>query len=168
MPANAPLPGVKLTPVGGAPAIDSVGAGVPVAVTLKVPADNTVKVVALTLLNCGGTGTPVGVTLTMPEGMLVSIAALVACTEHMYVVALVRPLTVIGEAAPLPITPPGLHVTRKFVSATPPVLPDAVKAIVAVVSPGVPVPMVGGAGAVGLMVMLCVTCIAGLKLALPA
>ena len=136
--------------------------------TLKVPADNTVKVVAFTLLNCGGTGTPVGVTATVADDVLVSAAALVAVTEQVYAVPFMRLPTVIGEAVPLPTAPPGLQVTRKLASGLPPVFGEGVNAMVAVVSPGVAAPIVGGAGAAGLMAMLCVTCAAGLKLALPA
>ena len=36
---------------------------------------------------------------------------MVAVTEQVWVVPLVRPVTVIGEAAPLAVIPLGLHVT---------------------------------------------------------
>ena len=49
----------------------------------------------------------------------------------------------------------------------PPLLAGAVKAMLAWVSPGVAAPMIGAPGTVGLIVTFCVTCIAGLKLALP-
>ena len=57
-------------------------------------------------MNAGATP---GVTLTVPEAAPVP-AALVAVTEHVYVVPFVRLVTVIGEAAALPVNAPGLHV----------------------------------------------------------
>ena len=56
------MPAVKVTPLGKVPDCINAGAGVPVAVTVKVPALNTVKVVALALVTSGGTGVAVGVT----------------------------------------------------------------------------------------------------------
>ena len=52
--------------------------------------------------------------------------------------------------------------------AAPPVLAGGVKAIDAWVLPGVAMPMVGAPGAVAAIATFCVTCTAGLKLALPA
>jgi hypothetical protein len=49
-PANIPVATVKLTPAGSGPASLSVAAGVPVAVTVKVPAVPTRKVVLLALV----------------------------------------------------------------------------------------------------------------------
>lgn len=51
----------------------------------------------------------VGVTLTVPDAAPVP-AAFVAVTEHEYGVPLVRLLTVIGLAEPVPV-PNGVHVT---------------------------------------------------------
>src|SRR5258708_11285466 len=47
VPASTPVAGVHLQPVGNAAGADSVGAGVPVAVTVKVPALPTLNGVAL-------------------------------------------------------------------------------------------------------------------------
>ena len=76
------MPGVKVTPVGSDPMSDSVGVGVPVAVTVKLPADNTVNVVAFKLVILGATGVAAGVTITVPEATPVSMAALLALTEQ--------------------------------------------------------------------------------------
>ena len=105
--------------------------------------------------------------MTVADGALVSMALLVAVTEQVYVVPFVRPMTVTGEPPPEPAKPPGLHVARKFVIELPPLLTEGVKAIDAVVSPGVALPMTGAPGAEGLMVILAVICGAGLKFALP-
>ena len=45
VPLSTPVAAVKVIPEGNAPDSDSVGVGVPVAVTLNVPATPTVKVV---------------------------------------------------------------------------------------------------------------------------
>jgi hypothetical protein len=79
------VPGpLKVTPEGSEPVIESVGAGTPVAVMLKVPATPNVKVVLFALVIRGGTGVGCGVTLTVPEAALVSEygAACVAVTEQ--------------------------------------------------------------------------------------
>jgi hypothetical protein len=49
-----------------------------------------------------------GVTVTVPDDALVPMA-LVAFTEHVYVVPLVRPVTVIGLAVLLPVFGPGVQ-----------------------------------------------------------
>ena len=48
--------------------------------------------------------------LLVPEEILVPIA-FVAVTVNVYVVPLVKPVTVIGDAPPVPVNPPGLEVT---------------------------------------------------------
>ena len=61
---------------------------------------------------------------------------------------MVRPGTVIGEAAPAPVKPLGEDVTVKPVIALPPLLAGAVKATVALALPAVAAPIVGAPGAV--------------------
>jgi hypothetical protein len=109
VPARTPVAGVNVTPDGSAPEIDSVGVGVPVAVTVNVPATPFVNVVVFALVMVGGTGVGVGVTGTVPDAAP-GPTELVALTEQVYGVSLVRPVTTIGDVAPLPVTPPGLHV----------------------------------------------------------
>ena len=48
------MPGVNVAPVGSAPDSDTVGAGNPVAVTVKLPGVPTVKVVVVALVIAGG------------------------------------------------------------------------------------------------------------------
>ena len=86
MPASAPVPAVKVTPIGNVPVTERVGAGVPVAVTVKVLADKTLNVVALALVICGATAAALGVTMTVPDAPLVPVplvpGPLVAVTEQ--------------------------------------------------------------------------------------
>ena len=77
-----PAPGVNVTPAGSAPTRVRLGAGVPVAVTAKLPAERALKRIEFALVNTGGTGVAVGVTPTVADGPLVSVAALVAVTEQ--------------------------------------------------------------------------------------
>ena len=58
----------------------------------------------------GAPGTVYGVTVTVPDAAL-GPAALVATTEQVYAVPLVNPVTVSGEAGPVAVKPPALHVT---------------------------------------------------------
>jgi len=58
----------------------------------------------------GASGTVAGVTATVAEATL-GPAALVATTEQVYAVPLVNPVTVSGEARPVAVKPPALHVT---------------------------------------------------------
>lgn len=99
-----------------------------------------------------------GVTFTFAEDAPAP-TALSACTEHEYGTPFVSPPTVTGDAAPVPTTPPGLHVTRYPVMFDPPSLPGAVNAIDALPFPGVAVPIVGAPGTVAAgttsSVMLC-------------
>ena len=53
VPASAPVAGVKVTPGGRVPDWVKVGAGVPEAVTVKLPDVPTVKVVAVALVKVG-------------------------------------------------------------------------------------------------------------------
>ena len=59
----------------------------------------------------GASGTVLGVTLTLADGALVPMA-LVAVTEHANVVPLISPVTISGEAAPVALKPPALHVAE--------------------------------------------------------
>jgi hypothetical protein len=59
----------------------------------------------------GAPGTAAGVTeLLVPDEELVP-TTLVAVTVKVYDTPLVNPVTVIGEAPPVPVKPPGLEVT---------------------------------------------------------
>jgi hypothetical protein len=53
VPAKMPVAGVKVTPPGRVPLMERVGAGTPVAVTVKVPANPMLKVVWLALVMDG-------------------------------------------------------------------------------------------------------------------
>jgi len=72
--------------------------------------------------------------------------AFVAVTVKVYAVPLLRPVTVIGDAAPLTLMPPGEEVTVYEVIAEPPLEAGGVNAIEAWVFPAVAVPIVGGPG----------------------
>ena len=61
---------------------------------------------------------------------------------------MLRPVTAIGLAVPVPVIPPGLDVTVYPVIAEPPSLAGAVKATVACAFPAVAVPIVGAPGTV--------------------
>ena len=167
VPASTPAE-VNVTPPGNALAVVKVGGGEPVAVTVNVPAAPKVNVAAAALVNAGGTGTGDGTTVTAPEAGPVPTAFL-ATTEHEYEFALIKPVTVIGDtvlvAAPLGVP---VQVAVKSRIALPPLLAGAVNATVAVLLPGVPVPMVGAAGALAVIVKLCGTAVAARKSTLPA
>ena len=53
VPLNTPVAGTKVTPVGRLPDMERLGAGEPLAVTVKVPAALTVKLVLLALVMAG-------------------------------------------------------------------------------------------------------------------
>src|SRR5206468_9998818 len=57
VPDNTPVVGSKVRPLGTVPVTDSVGVGVPVAVTVKESARPTLKVAALALVMAGATFT---------------------------------------------------------------------------------------------------------------
>ena len=59
----------------------------------------------------GAPGTLAGVTLFDAADAAPVPTAFVAVTVNVYAVPLVRPVTVIGEAEPVPVSPPGLEVT---------------------------------------------------------
>ena len=50
VPLNTPVAVLNVTPLGNGPVSENEGAGKPVAVTVKVPAEATVKVVLFTLV----------------------------------------------------------------------------------------------------------------------
>ncbi len=61
VPARTPVPGVKVTPVGRVPDSARVGVGEPVAVTVNVPAEPSVKVVWLAEVMAGAVPVPLTV-----------------------------------------------------------------------------------------------------------
>jgi hypothetical protein len=75
--------------------------------------------------------------------------AFVAVTVNVYAVALVKPLTVIGDNAPVPVIPPGLDVTVYPVMAEPPLSAGALN-VTATARTAVfeAVPIVGAPGTV--------------------
>jgi hypothetical protein len=88
-----------------------------------------------------------GVTETVPEAALVP-TELVAVTEQLYVVPLVRLETVIGLAVPVPVLEVLLAVQVAVypVMVAPPFELGAVNAMLALPSPAVAAPMVGAPG----------------------
>ena len=76
---------------------------------LKLTAADASPAVALTPL--GAPGTVLGVTAVVALEAVPLPALLVALTVKVYAVPLVRPVTLIGLAAPLKVAPPGLTVT---------------------------------------------------------
>jgi hypothetical protein len=111
---------------------------------------------------------PFGVTLFDAAEAAPVPALLVAVTVKVYAVPLVRLLTVIGLAAPVPVRPPGFDTTVYPVTVAPPLLAGAVNETVACVSPAVAVPMVGAPGTTGFTVNDRDTCVAARYLPLPA
>jgi hypothetical protein len=82
VPESVP-PELRVTPAGRLPAVTAkVGAGKPVAVTVKVPGVLNVKVVLLALVITGGVGAGDGVTFTAADAALEPVA-LVATTEQL-------------------------------------------------------------------------------------
>ena len=59
----------------------------------------------------GAPGTVAGVTAADAADAAPGPTAFVAVTVKVYAVPLVRPPTLIGDAAPVPVRPPGLEVT---------------------------------------------------------
>jgi len=109
--------------------------------TLKSPTVVTAPPVAATY--CANTRL-----LDAADGADVPIA-LVAVTVNVYDVELLRPLTVTGEDAPVPVIDPGLEVAVYPVIADPPLSDGAVKATLADVAVAtVAVPIVGAPGTV--------------------
>ena len=94
-------PQVAVYEVIGDPPLDA--GGVKAIVACALPA------VALTIV--GAPGTAAGVTLFDKDEAGPVPTAFVAFTVNVYVIALVSPATVIGEAAPVALTPPGADVT---------------------------------------------------------
>lgn len=91
----------------------------------------------------GAPGAAAGVTeFDWAEAMPVP-AAFVAATVKVYAVPFVRPVTVIGDAVPDAVIPPGDDVTVYPVMADPPFDAGGVKVTVACALPAVAVPMVG-------------------------
>ena len=70
---------------------------------------------------------------------------------------MVSPVTIIGDVAPVPVSPPGLAVTVYPLIVAPPVFTGAVKAILACVSPAVAVAAVGAPATTAVTVKLRLT-----------
>ena len=81
---------------------------------------------------------------------------------------MVRPVTVMGLLAPVPVRPPGLEVAVYPAMAAPPLEPGAVKVTLACVSPAVAVPMVGAPGTTAATLKERLTVGAALNAPLPA
>jgi hypothetical protein len=94
----------------------------------------------------GAPGTAPGLTLFegADEGPVPS--ELVAVTVKVYAVPLARPATVMGEAAPLAVKPPGEAVTLYEVISEPPLEAGGVNVTVACPLPAVAMPIVGAPG----------------------
>src|SRR5262249_46980984 len=90
-------------------------------------------------------GGPGGVTDTVPEERPVALE-LVAVTEQVYVVPLVSPLTVTGEALAVPDLPPGLQVAVYLMMGLPPVFAGGENVRIASPLPGVPTTFMGAPG----------------------
>jgi hypothetical protein len=90
----------------------------------------------------------------------------VAVTVNVYDTPLVKPDTVIGDEAPVPVKPPGLDVTVYPVIALLPVFEGAVKATDAEVLPPVAVGLVGGPGS-NAQVVAALACICCLDVQIP-
>jgi hypothetical protein len=94
----------------------------------------------------GAPGTPWGVTLFEGAEAAPVPTELVALTVNVYDVPLVRPVTVQGDVAHVPVCPPeDVAVYERIVA--PPLLPGGVKLTVAWPLPAVAVPIVGAPGA---------------------
>ncbi len=106
VPESTPVVELRVTPVGRAPVSLNVGGGLPVAVTVKVPAVPTVNVVALAEVMVGGTGTVVteSVKLWVAFGRTPLAAVMVIGYEGL------DPMIGVPESTPvveLRVTPPG-------------------------------------------------------------
>ena len=85
-------------------------------------------------------------------------AVFVAVTVNVYDVPLVSPVTVHGELAQLPMSPPGFDVAVYDVIVAPPLLAGAVKLTEACVFPAVATPIVGAPGTTATIENDCATC----------
>jgi len=94
----------------------------------------------------GTPGTPAGVTLFDGADAGPAPTALVAVTMKVYAVPLARPPTVIGEAGPLAVKPPGDDVTVYDVIGVPPLERGGANATVACALPAVATTLVGAPG----------------------
>jgi len=94
----------------------------------------------------GAPGTVAGVTLFEGADASPVPTEFVAVTVKVYAVPLESPPTMMGDAAPLTLMPPGEDVTVYEVIAEPPVEAGGVNATVACALPAVAVPIVGGPG----------------------
>jgi hypothetical protein len=94
----------------------------------------------------GAPGTVLGVTAADGDEATEFPAALVATTEKVYAVPLVKPVTTRGELAPVAVKPPGEDVTVYPVMVLPPSDAGAVKVTLAWAFPAVATGLVGASG----------------------
>jgi hypothetical protein len=83
----------------------------PPLLTGAVKATDTCALPEVPTTEVGAPGTVAGVTAEDAEDAAPVPTLLVAVTVKVYEVPLVRPVTTIGEAEPVPVRPPGLEVT---------------------------------------------------------
>ena len=102
----------------------------------------------------GAPGVVRGVTITLADGAL-GPTALLATTEQITVMPLVKPVTMSGDAMPDALDMPQVAVYP--VIGLPPLETDSVKATVTCALPGVTTPITGVSGAMAVIVKLCVT-----------
>jgi hypothetical protein len=101
----------------------------------------------------GAPGTPWGVTLFEGAEAAPVPTELVALTVNVYDVPFVRPVTVQGDVAHVPVCPPeDVAVYERIVA--PPLLPGGVKLTVACALPAVALPIVGASGTVAGVTLL--------------
>ena len=88
---------------------------------------------------------------TLLEALLETLlpTLFVAVTVKVYAVPLVKPVTTIGDEAPVPVKPPGVEVTVYPVIAEPPSDAGVVNATETCVFPLVAEPIIGASGTVG-------------------
>ena len=101
---------------------------------------------ALAATIVGAPGTVAGVTVFDGADAGPVPTALVAVTVKVYAAPLVRPATVMGDAAPLALMPPGEELAVYDVIGEPPLETGGVNVIVACPFPAVAVPMMGAPG----------------------
>jgi hypothetical protein len=137
-PAAVALNGPQLTryDVMGEPPLDAGGTKR----NVNCPLPGTVALIV------GAPGTLAGVTVFEGADARPVPIEFVAITVKVYAVPFVRPVTVMGDAAPLAAMPPGDEVAVYDVIAEPPVDAGGVNVTVACAFPAVAVPIVGGPG----------------------
>jgi hypothetical protein len=135
---NPPGVDVAVYPVMTEPPLNAGGVNATVACVLPA--------VAVPIV--GALGTVNGVTLLEAADSALLPAMLVACTVNVYAVPLASPETTMGDAAPVPVKPPGVDVTVYPVIGLPPSKAGPVNVTLACALPAVAVPIVGALGTV--------------------